>query len=388
MTLITTQDALESLCARLKTADFVTVDTEFLRESTYYSKLCLLQVADDDGAFAIDPLEPGLDLAPFYDLMANPAVLKVLHACRQDVEIFHHQAKVIPTPLFDTQIAAMVCGFGESAGYETLVNKILGRSIDKSTRYTDWSQRPLSAQQLDYALSDVTHLRDIYRHLAKDLERSNRSSWLDEEMAICTAEKTYDIDPYSQWMRLKPRTNKPRMLGVLREITAWREIEAQTRDMPKRRVMKDETLLEIAARPPKSAEQLGKLRSVPNGLEKSRAGKGLMAAIETALALDEDDLPTLERARHRPATPPVADLIKVLLKIKCQKAKVAAKMIASAADIESWTAEPDRGADFMQGWRYEIFGKDAEKMLRGDIALSSFKGQIDIVELEPIEDSE
>ncbi len=387
MTLITHQDALDSLCTRLASADFITVDTEFLREHTYYSKLCLIQVADDDGAFAIDPLVGDLDLAPFYDLMANEAVLKVLHACRQDIEIFFHASGAVPTPVFDTQIAAMVCGFGESAGYETLVGKILGRSIDKSTRYTDWSQRPLSDQQLNYALSDVTHLRDIYRHLMKDIHKTSRASWIDEEMAICTAPETYHVDPHEQWMRLKPRTNKPRMLGVLREITAWREVEAQNRDMPKRRVLKDETLLEIAARPPKSTEQLSKLRSVPNGMERSRAGKGLMDAIERGLNLPEDDLPTLQRARHRPATPPIADLIKVLLKIKCQKAKVAPKMVANTAEIEAWAAEPERGASFMKGWRYDIFGRDAEKMLAGNLALASDNGAIEIVELEPAEEA-
>lgn len=386
MTLITTQDALDAACDRFSRAEFLTVDTEFLRESTYYSKLCLIQVASDDEAVAIDPLSDDIDLDPFFDLMADTKILKVMHACRQDVEIFFDATEEIPAPLFDTQIAAMVCGFGESVGYETLVNKIVGTSIDKSTRYTDWSQRPLTDQQIQYALSDVTHLRTIYRRLSKDLEKSGRAGWLAEEMAVCTAPDTYRIDPYRQWEKLKARTNKPRMLGVLREIAAWRELNAQERDMPRRRVLKDEVLLELAAKPPQSADQMERMRTIPNGFARSRAGKSLLEAIKRALALPDEDMPVVERAKPRAQTPPIADLLKVLLKLKCQGAGVATKLVANAADIEAWSADPKRyNPAFMEGWRKSLFGDDALKLMQGDLALASNNGQIEIVELEPPE---
>lgn len=384
MSLITGQEALDALCARLKSAEFITVDTEFLREHTYYPQLCLIQVADDTEAHAIDPLEGDLDLTPVYDLMADPAIIKVMHACRQDVEIFFQATGAVPAPLFDSQIAAMVCGFGESAGYETLVKKIVGVSIDKSVRYTDWSRRPLSDEQLDYALSDVTYLRDIYRSLTTSLEGSGRAAWLDEEMAIVTTPETYRIDPYSQWQRLKLRSNRPRAFAVLREIAAWREIEAQDRNIPKRRVLKDEILLEIAGKPPRDGDAFDKLRGAPRGFGRSSAGKSLLEAIERALALPDDALPEppASGARRKP-TPAVAELLKVLLKIRCQETGVAPKLIASASEIEAWAADPGSGAAFLSGWRRQIFGNEAEKMLAGTLALSSRRGQIEIVELEP-----
>jgi len=380
---ITTSNELAALCDRLQNAEFVTVDTEFLRDSSYYSKLCLIQIADDEGAAAIDPLAEGIDLAPFFDLMANENVIKVLHACRQDLEIFVNMVNQLPTPIFDTQVAAMVCGFGDSVGYETLVNKITGGQLDKSARYTDWSKRPLSDSQLTYALGDVTHLRTIYRKLRDELEKTGRESWVDEEMAPYKETGLYTVEPVEAWKRLKVRTNKPRFLGILQSLAEWREIEAQQRDIPRNRVAKDETLFEIAAHPPKDANQLDRLRGVPNGFSRSRAGKSLMDALETGLERPESELPQLARAKPRPATPPMADLLKVLLKIKCEQARVASRMVASASELEQWAAEPHKtDLRAFHGWRNDIFGKDAKKLMAGDLALTANKGSIEVVELE------
>ena len=380
---ITTSNELSALCDRLKNAEFVTVDTEFLRDSSYYSKLCLIQIADDEDAAAIDPLAEGLDLAPFFDLMANENVIKVLHACRQDLEIFVNMVNQLPTPIFDTQVAAMVCGFGDSVGYETLVNKITGGQLDKSARYTDWSKRPLSDAQLTYALGDVTHLRTIYRKLKDELEKTDRESWVEEEMAPYKETSLYTVEPEDAWKRLKVRTNKPRFLGILQSLAQWREIEAQQRDIPRNRVAKDETLFEIAAHPPKDANQLDRLRGVPNGFSRSRAGKSLMEALEKGLELPDSELPQLARAKPRPATPPMADLLKVLLKIKCEQARVASRMVASAQELEQWAAEPHKtDLRAFHGWRNDIFGKDAKKLMAGDLALTANKGSIEVVELE------
>lgn len=380
---ITTTNELVALCDRLKTAEFVTVDTEFLRDNSYYSKLCLIQIADDEGAAAIDPLAENIDLAPFFDLMANTDVVKVLHACRQDLEIFVNMVNQLPTPIFDTQVAAMVCGFGDSVGYETLVNKLANGQLDKSARYTDWSKRPLSDAQLSYALGDVTFLRTIYRKLKKDLEKTGREAWVEEEMAPFKDTSLYVVEPQDAWKRLKVRTNKPRFLGILQSLAEWREIEAQQRDIPRNRVAKDETLFEIAAHPPKDSKQLDRIRGVPNGFSRSRAGKGLMGALESGLNLPESELPQVERAKPRPATPPMADLLKVLLKIKCEQARVATRMVASAQELEAWAAEPNKtDLRAFHGWRDDIFGKDARKLMRGDLALTANRGNIEVVELE------
>jgi len=380
---ITSTDELASLCERLAAAEFVTVDTEFLRDNTYYPKLCLVQVADDDGAFAIDPLAEGIDLKPLMDLLANENVLKVMHACRQAMEIFHQMMDgALPAPIFDTQVAAMVCGFGDSVGYETLVSKITKAQLDKSARYTDWSKRPLSDTQITYAIGDVTYLRDIYRTLKAELERENRVSWVEEETAMLREPELYFVDPAEAWKRLKVRTNKPRFLGILMALAEWRELQAQERDLPRNRVAKDETLFEIAAHPPKDVAGLDRIRSIPKGFSRSRAGKTLMEALEKGLNMPESELPQIERAKPRPATPPMADLLKVLLKIKCQEAKVASRMVANSADIENWAAVPTTDIKAMHGWRYEIFGRDAEKLMRGDLALTAHKGDIEVVELE------
>lgn len=380
---ITTTGELITLCERLKSAEFVTVDTEFLRDNTYYSKLCLIQIADDEGAAAIDPLAEGIDLAPFFDLMDNKNVIKVLHACRQDLEIFVNMVGKLPEPIFDTQVAAMVCGFGDSVGYETLVSKLTGGQLDKSARYTDWSKRPLTEAQLHYALGDVTYLRSIYRKLKAELDKTNRNSWVDEEIAPLKEVSLYTVEPHEAWQRLKVRTNKPRFLGILTSLAEWREVEAQQRDIPRNRVAKDETLFEIAAHPPKDEGQLDKIRGVPNGFSRSRAGKSLMEALEKGRAIPESDLPQISRAKPRPATPPMADLLKVLLKIKCEQARVATRMVASAQELEAWAAEPHKvDLRAFHGWRDDIFGKDARKLMAGDLALTANNGNIEVVELE------
>lgn len=384
---ITTTEELSALCERLKSAEFVTVDTEFLRDNTYYSKLCLIQIADDNEAAAIDPLAEGIDLAPFFALMDNPSVVKVLHACRQDIEIFVNLDGKVPTPIFDTQVAAMVCGFGDSVGYETLVGKLAGGQLDKSARYTDWSKRPLTDTQLSYAIGDVTHLRDIYRKLKRELENTGRTAWVEEEMQPLLDPALYTIKPEDAWKRLKVRTSKPRFLGTLQHLAQWREIEAQERDMPRSRVAKDETLFEIAAHPPKDAGQLDRIRGIANGFSRSRAGKSLMKALEVALAVQDADLPRLERTKPRPATPPMADLLKVLLKIKCEKERVATRMVANAQELEAWAAEPHKtDLRALHGWRNDIFGKDARKLMDGDLALTAHRGNIEVVELEAEDD--
>lgn len=376
-------EELKSLCERLSKADFVTVDTEFLRDNTYFPKLCLIQVADDDEAHCIDPLAEDIDLTPLWDLFADEKVLKVMHACRQDMEIFYLAMGKLPAPIFDTQIAAMVCGFGDSVGYETLVTKITKAQLDKSARYTDWSKRPLTNKQLSYALGDVTHLRTIYRKLQEELEQTNRESWVDEETAPLREPSLYLINPKDAWKRLKVRTNKPRFLGILQQLATWRESQAQERDMPRNRVAKDETLFEIAAHPPKEIEGLDKIRGVPKGFSRSKAGKALFEALEEGLNIPEEELPHIARAKPRPATPPMADLLKVLLKIKCQEAKVASRMVASSQEIEEWAAMPQKtDIRALTGWRKEIFGDDALKLMKGDLALTARKGEIEVVELE------
>tara|TARA_R110002096_G_scaffold339981_5_gene533223 strand:+ start:260 stop:1420 length:1161 start_codon:yes stop_codon:yes gene_type:complete len=379
---ITTTEELASLCERLKEAEFVTVDTEFLRDNTYYPKLCLVQVADDNEAHCIDPLADGMDLEPLFELFRNENVLKVMHACRQDMEIFYLLMNELPKPIFDTQIAAMVCGFGDSVGYETLVTKITKAQLDKSARYTDWSKRPLSDSQLKYAIGDVTHLRRIYRRLQRELDETSRGSWVEEETAPLLEYSLYHIVPSEAWKRLKVRTNKPRFLGLLKTLATWRELQAQERDMPRNRIAKDEVLFEIAAHPPKDVEGFDKLRGVPKGFSRSRAGKALFLALQDGLEIPDEDLPQIERSKPRPATPPMADLLKVLLKQKSQEAKVAARMVASAQELENWAAVPNTDIRAMHGWRYEIFGADAEKLMKGDLALTARNGEIDIVELE------
>jgi len=380
MTLITTTDALEAFCQSLAGAEYITVDTEFLREKTYWPQLCLVQIAGPDGAVAIDPLAEGMDLTALYAVMDDPAILKVFHAARQDVEIFWHLSGRIPTPLFDTQVAAMVCGFGESVGYETLVTKLAGARIDKSSRFTDWSHRPLTERQLTYALSDVIHLRPAYEKLKRRLARSDRSHWLEEEMAILTDPRTYQVDPETSWLRLKVRTNKPRFMAVLKELAAWREREAQRRDLPRSRVLRDEALLEIAAHAPTNIDDLARTRGMGRGFAEGRQGADVMAAVQLGLDIPDGDLPKVEpRDEPPPGLQPIVELLRVLLKMKCDEHNVAAKLVASSSDLEAMAADDSADVPALHGWRRELFGDDALALKHGRIALAVIERRVRIV---------
>lgn len=371
MKLITDSQGLLDACQRLAQAPYITVDTEFLREKTFWPRLCLVQIAGPEDELIIDPLAPGMDLAPLYALMANTAVLKVFHAARQDVEIFHHDGNVIPTPMFDTQVAAMVCGFGDSVGYDTLARKISKVHIDKSSRFSDWSVRPLSERQLKYAMQDVTHLRGVYEWLAKELRKNNRENWLLEEMAILTDPKTYLINPRDAWLRIKTRGGNRRFLGVLREITAWREATAQERDLPRNRVIRDEALLEIAAHPPRSLTDMGRLRHVSEGFAEGKLGKGLQAAIQAGLDIAESELPELQdREAPRHGISGTVELLKVLLKIKCEDAGVASKLVANSHDLECIAINDAADVPALHGWRRELFGAAALELKQGRLGIA------------------
>ncbi|MBB3808123.1 ribonuclease D [Pseudochelatococcus contaminans] len=380
MDLIATTEALAAVCTRLARHPFVTVDTEFLRETTFYSRLCLVQMASPEEAVLIDPLAPGIDLSPFFALMADTGVVKVFHSARQDIEIVWQLGHVIPTPLFDTQVAAMVCGYGDSVSYEQLANDIARVRIDKSSRFTDWSRRPLDNQQLSYALSDVTHLRTIYTALAANLEESNRSGWLDEEMAILSNPATYDLDPEDAWKKLRGRVRKPRELAVLIEVAAWREREARARDVPRSRVMKDDGIVDLAVNAPQSVEALGRLRSIPNGFERSRAGGEILEAVQRALARDPAKLPALERPRSRANTGAVLELLKVLLKGIAETAGVAPKILASVDDLEAIATNDDADVPALSGWRREIFGEQALRLKHGKLAIAIEDGRVVLIE--------
>ncbi|ALJ37012.1 ribonuclease D [Azospirillum brasilense] len=380
MTLITTTEDLDAFCRSLAGVDYITVDTEFLREKTYWPQLCLVQVGGPNGAVAIDPLAEGIDLAPLFRVMVDPAILKVFHAARQDVEIFWHLSGQIPHPLFDTQVAAMVCGFGESVGYETLVTKLAGARIDKSSRFTDWSHRPLTERQLTYALSDVIHLRPAYEKLKRRLVRSGRAHWLEEEMAVLTDPATYQTDPDSSWLRLKVRTNKPRFMAVLKELAAWREREAQRRDLPRSRVLRDEALLEIAAHAPTSVDDLARTRGMGRGFAEGRQGAEVLSCVQKGLDLPESELPRVEpREEPPPGLQPIVELLRVLLKMKCEENNVASKLIASAADLEAIAADDEAQVPAMQGWRRELFGEDALALKHGRIGLAVLDRRVRIV---------
>lgn len=371
MSLITQQEELEDVIEQFSGSDFVTIDTEFIRETTFWPELCLIQLATPDATALIDPLAPGIDLAPFFHLMANEKTTKVFHAARQDIEIIFHLGDLIPAPVFDTQVAAMVCGFGDSVSYDQLVQKITGESIDKSSRFTDWRRRPLSDKQLDYALADVTHLVDVYRHLRDQLGRDNRAHWLNEEMRILTARETYDLHPDDAWKRLKMRVKKPVELAVVQALAAWREREARERNVPRGRVIKDDAIFEIAQQGPRDAAGLGRLRSIPKGWERSSTASSLIEVVNTALDLPKDELPRLPRQPQQPeGTGAATELLKVLLKLVAEEQRVAPKVLASSDDIEKIAAKGvEADVPAMHGWRREVFGDRALALVRGDIAL-------------------
>ena len=375
---LTTTDALAAFCARAAAAPYVTVDTEFLRERTYFAQLCLVQMAlpgdDPRDAVLIDPLANGLSLDPLYDLFRDPGVVKVFHAARQDLEIFHVEGGVVPAPLFDTQVAAMVCGFGDQVGYETLVRRIAKSGLDKSSRFTDWSRRPLSEAQKSYALADVTHLRQIYEFLKGELDRTGRSHWVDEELATLTDAANYVVDPDSAWTRLKLRTNAGKTLAIAKELAAFRERHAQAKNVPRNRVLKDDALIEIASTKPKTVSDLSKSRLLLREARKGEVADGLIAAVQRGLATPPEDHPTLPKGRDRSnLNPALADLLRVLLKAKSETAGVAAKLIASSSDLDDIASGYVDGI-WATGWRREVFGEDALKLLNGEVALAA-KGQ-------------
>ncbi len=379
MITITTTEDLAAFCKTAREHPYVTVDTEFLRERTYYSKLCLIQLAypggDDDGsAVLVDPLSDGLSLEPLYDLYRDESVVKVFHAARQDLEIFWVDAKVFPVPLFDTQVAAMVCGFGEQAGYETLVRKIVKQGLDKTSRFTDWSRRPLTEAQKTYALADVTHLRVIYEFLAAELEKTGRSHWVGEELRVLTNPATYDIQPEDAWKRVKTRTSSGKFLAVVRELAAFREDYAQTNNVPRNRVYKDDALVELASTKPRSHSDLGGSRLLLREARKGAIADGILAAVKRGVDCPQDQLPKADKSREKlQVNPALADLLRVLLKSKTESASVAAKLIATSADLDL-IASGERDVPAMHGWRFEVFGEDALALCDGKIALAA-KGQ-------------
>lgn len=386
--MITTTEDLRAACARFARADYVTVDTEFLRETTFWPKLCVVQIADDEGPVVVDALSPGIDLQPMFDLMADESVLKVFHAGRQDIEIFHHLAGLVPHPVFDTQVAAMVLGFGDSISYDQLVQRTAGVTLDKSSRFTDWSRRPLSEDQITYAIADVTHLRTVYRKLSGDLERRGRADWLVEEMEVLTSPATYKAEPEDAWQRFRSRVRKPRDLAVLMEVAAWREREAQGRDVPRSRVLKDDALIEVATRAPKTAEILGTLRTFPRGYERSRAGQEILEAVARGLARDPDELPSLDRDRGPvAASGATVELLKVLLRMIAEQNAVAAKIIANVDDLERLAGDDDADVAALSGWRRELFGEKALKLKAGTLALAVERGRVVAVERDPSDDA-
>ena len=377
---ITATSALADACQQMAEHPFVTIDTEFLRETTYYPLLCVAQMASAEEAVVIDALAPGIDLSPFYGLMANEKVMKVFHAARQDIEIVWHAAKLIPHPIFDTQVAAMVLGYGDSISYDQLVARITGDTLDKSHRFTDWTRRPLSEAQLRYAISDVTHLRQVYLKLVEDLRQRCRAEWVEDEMRVLTSPETYRLEPENAWQRLKTRVRKPNELAVLIEVAAWREREAQARDVPRSRVLKDEVIGDIAVQAPTSAEKLAHLRSLPKGFERSRWGEAIVAAVVRGLARDPKTLPRPVRAQSATNGAAVVELLKVLLRLVSERHHVAAKVIATVDDLERIAADDTADVPALTGWRRELFGEKALALKHGKLALAMEKGRIAVVE--------
>jgi ribonuclease D len=371
MHLISTQDELGAVIRELTASPFVTIDTEFIRETTYWPELCLIQLAAPGVAAIVDPLAEGMDLAPFFALMADERVTKVFHAARQDIEIIFNRGGLIPHPVFDTQIAAMVCGFGDSVSYDQLVQKVTGAHLDKSSRFTDWRHRPLSDKQLDYALADVTHLIEVYTYLKAELERENRGHWLNEEMEILTSQATYDPHPEDAWKRLKMRVRKPQELAVLQAIAAWREREARERNVPRGRIVKDDALYEIAQQQPRDAAALARLRTTPKGWERSASAAALIGVVQAALALPKEQLPKLPRPpQSAEGSSAAAELLKVLLRLIAEKQGVAAKVLASGDDIDRIATDGEEAdVPALHGWRREVFGEQAIRLVRGEIAV-------------------
>ena len=376
MDLITTTSELAAACERLAQHPVITVDTEFLRETTYYPLLCVVQMASSDEALVIDALAEGIDLKPFFELMANEKVLKVFHAARQDIEIVWHSANIVPHPIFDTQVAAMVLGYGDSIAYDQLVERITGHRPDKTHRFTDWSRRPLTSEQVHYAISDVTHLRDVFTALDADLKKRGRNDWVSEEMDVLTSPRTYDFHPERAWERLKTRVRKPKELAVLIEIAAWREQEAQSRDVPRSRVLKDDAVGDIATHAPTSVERLASLRSLPKGFERSKWGAEVLAAVQRGLARDPSALPKLEKPRNNSNGAAIVELLKVLLRMTSERHAVATKVIATVDDLEQIAADDEADVAALHGWRRDLFGEAALALKHGRLALAIERGRV------------
>ncbi|MHA1523588.1 MAG: ribonuclease D [Alphaproteobacteria bacterium] len=388
MNIITQTEDLAQFCTELATHPFVTIDTEFMRDRTYWSKLCLIQIAAPGMEAIVDPLVD-IDLNPLYELLANNDVVKVFHAGRQDVEIFFHEGGVIPLPLFDTQVAAMVLGFGDSISYDALSRKVVGQPIDKSSRFTDWARRPLSDNQLTYALADVTHLRDIYLKLKAKLEQNGRTNWVEDELAILTTPATYDMDPEKSWRRVKPRPRTKQALAATIELAAWRERQAQAQNVPRNRIIKDDAIGDIANTRPATPHDLGQLRSIPKGFERSKAASGLLAAVALAEKRALDSLPELPKREPLPArAEPIVDLLKLALRQRARAEKVAPRLIASTDDLEQIVLNDTADVGALRGWRHRVFGELALKIKNGQVGVVVRKGRIAFEDQEEPEEPE
>ncbi len=379
MNIITTNASLEKFCHDIANEKYITVDTEFLREKTYWSKLCLIQVASDNCEAIIDPLAEGLSLEPFIAILFNKNILKVFHAARQDLEIFFNITGQVPTPIFDTQVAAMVAGFGESVGYERLVRDILDVQIDKSSRFTDWSKRPLSNKQLEYALADVTHLKTVYKHLQEILEQNGRAHWLREEMQILENVTTYELKPEDVWRRIKLRSVKKQHLGAIMKLAEWRENEARNKNVPRNRIIKDDAIVEIAMQQPRNIQALDSLRAVPRGFSRSEKAKRMFEQYSVGKKIDHDDLPELKNNRTKQkADSGILEMMRVVLRLVCEKENVAAKLIANSADLEKIVLDDNADIAALKGWRKDIFGDVARDIKNGKSALKIVDGVVEI----------
>ena len=383
MAVIADSTSLTKFCDRLIKSSYITVDTEFMRDQTYWPRLCLVQIANDHEAAAIDTLAKGIDITPLLNLFTNPRILKIFHAARQDLEIFYRLMGRLPSPIFDTQIAAMVCGFGDSAGYDTLVRKLTDETIDKSSRFTDWALRPLSQRQINYALGDVTHLRQVYIKLNEMLGQNNRHNWMDEELSILRDTKNYTFEPEDAWRRIKYRAPKPRFLAILKKVAAWREIEAQNKDIPRNRIVRDESLIEISHHAPKTINDLSRARGLSLKKAEGSLGKALLNAVKVGLNVPSENLPEVKRDAPLPkGIGPITDLLKVLLKLKCEKHDVAQKLIATVNDMEQIAAfGQNANVPALQGWRQEVFGIDALRLRSGQLAMVIKDHNLELVEI-------
>jgi ribonuclease D len=386
MDIVTTTAELEELCQALAHDDFIAVDTEFMREQTYWPVLCLIQIAGSSREAIIDPQAPGLDLGAFFSLMADERVLKVFHAARQDIEIMVHRSGIVPAPIFDTQVAAMVCGFGDQVGYEQIVRKLAKAQIDKSSRFTDWSRRPLSEKQLAYALSDVTHLRTVYEKLREKLEGTGREPWLKEEMAILTSLETYNVTPEDAWKRLRVRLKSKKQIGVLVAVAEWREREAQEKNVPRARVIKDDAIAEVAIQVPQTKDALASLRALPRGFAGSRNGEALLKAVKAGMAADPRSLPQLEARREimPDNAQAAAEVLKLALKIVCERNGIAAKLVATSADIEAVALDDRADVPLLHGWRRELFGDLALAIKHGRAVIGFQGGRAAILNVDAV----